>query len=543
MTSARSPKLTFAFLATAILMAVIAALLVATPNGVFAAAPDRPTDLTATAVYHDTVSLTWNHPEPGTVDNYQVLSRRVGSGAGRLVQVGTSRTTSFVHDGLESESTYIYRVKPVNSAGEEGRRSPRAEATTPAEETPDPTPAQPQRSDDEEQDNTARSSHDVLASNTDQTVNTSGSSHFQAQSFETGGDTGGYTITEVQIRLRTVTSGATTTVKIKEDDSGEPGNLVATLTTPATLTSSALNTFTAPAITTLDAGTTYWISVSEGVSNRVTFASTAGDGQTGWSIGNGRLWRASETSNWQSENASLVIVIKGSVGTTTVSDDATLSALTVNDGTNDLTLDPTFVSGTYVYEADVGGAVDEVTLTATVNDDGAEVSGVTLGGAAITDTDFTDGITVTSLVEGDNVIVVTVTAEDTTTQTYTITVTRATGISVIPLAWSLKPLGLTGGDKFRLIFLSSTKRNADPTNIATYDTFIQGLAAAGHDDIQDYSDGFHVVGCTEDTDARDNTETRHSSADRGVPIYWLNGIKVADDYQDFYVGGWDDEIH
>ena len=41
------------------------------------------------------------------------------------------------------------------------------------------------------------------------------------------------------------------------------------------------------------------------------------------------------------------------------------------------------MSGTYVYAADVGDAVDEVTLTATVNDDGAEVSGVTLGGTAI----------------------------------------------------------------------------------------------------------------------------------------------------------------
>ena len=199
------------------------------------------------------------------------------------------------------------------------------------------------------------------------------------------------------------------------------------------------------------------------------------------------------------------------------STDATLRALTVNDGTNDLTLDPTFASGTYVYEADVGGAVDEVTLTATVNDDGAEVSGVTLGGTAITDTDFTDGITVPSLVEGDNVIVVTVTAEDTTTQPYTITVTRATDISAIPFLWSLKPYGLRAGNKFRLIFLSSTTRNANPTNIATYDTFIQGLVAAGHDDIRAYSDDFHVVGCTEDTEARDHTETRHSSGTGAYP--------------------------
>ena len=108
------------------------------------------------------------------------------------------------------------------------------------------------------------------------------------------------------------------------------------------------------------------------------------------------------------------------------STDATLSALTVNDGTNDLTLAPAFASATYIYAADVANAVDEVTLTATLNDDNAEVSGVTLGGTAIADTDFSDGITVPSLVVGDNEIIVTVTAEDpTATQTYTVTVTRA----------------------------------------------------------------------------------------------------------------------
>ena len=108
------------------------------------------------------------------------------------------------------------------------------------------------------------------------------------------------------------------------------------------------------------------------------------------------------------------------------SSDATLSALMVNDGTNDLTLTPTFVSGTYAYQADVGNAVNTATLTATVNDDTAEVTTVTLAGTAIADTNFTDGITVPSLVEGDNEIVVTVTAQDATTQTYTVTVTRST---------------------------------------------------------------------------------------------------------------------
>ena len=183
-------------------------------------------------------------------------------------------------------------------------------------------------------------------------------------------------------------------------------------------------------------------------------------------------------------------------------------------------------------------------------DDGRDLATVRIQGggpfAALTVGDAAamrlgDEITVPSLVVGDNEIVVTVTVEDTTTLTSTIAVTRATDASVIPSDWSLKPLGLSDGDKFRPIFLSSMKRNANPTTIATYDTFIQDLAAAGHTDIQAYSDGFHVVGCTGDTDARDNTEARHMSADRGVPIYWLNGVNVADDYQDFYDGAWDDE--
>ena len=114
------------------------------------------------------------------------------------------------------------------------------------------------------------------------------------------------------------------------------------------------------------------------------------------------------------------------VTATPASDDATLSGLTVNDGTSDLTLDPTFTSAKTSYAAEVANAVTTVRLTAMTTDDGASVSGVTLNGNAIADSDFTDGITVPSLLVGDNAIIVTVTAEDTSsTQTYTVTVTRA----------------------------------------------------------------------------------------------------------------------
>ena len=146
--------------------------------------------------------------------------------------------------------------------------------------------------------------------------------------------------------------------------------------------------------------------------------------------------------------------------------------------------------------------------------------------AAIQDTAGNDAATFTTGMDG----VPAVTNNSTVTKT-------------VPADWSLKPTGLAAGDKFRLLFLSSTKRNASSTDIADYNTFIQTRAAAGHTDIQDYSADFRAVGCTADTDARDNTKTTYTTTDKGVPIYWLNGAKAADQYEDFYDGSWDDEAN
>ena len=48
---------------------------------------------------------------------------------------------------------------------------------------------------------------------------------------------------------------------------------------------------------------------------------------------------------------------------------------------------------------------------------------------------------------------------------------------------------------------------------------------------------------TRHVDARVNTDTTYTAADKGVPIYWFSGGKVADDYEDFYDGDWDDEAN
>ena len=135
--------------------------------------------------------------------------------------------------------------------------------------------------------------------------------------------------------------------------------------------------------------------------------------------------------------------------------------------------------------------------------------------------------------------------EELTSEAYpSATNTVAGDARTIPNDWALIPSGLGEGDSFRLMFLTSTTSATTSTSISDYNTFVQERAAASsHTGIQDHSETFKVVGSTEDVDARDNTGTTFTSSDKGVPIYWLDGNKVADEYEDFYDGSWDEEQH
>ena len=59
----------------------------------------------------------------------------------------------------------------------------------------------------------------------------------------------------------------------------------------------------------------------------------------------------------------------------------------------------------------------------------------------------------------------------------------------------------------------------------------------------DYPAGQTALVSTPGADARQITDTTWDESDRGVPIYWLNGARVADDYADFYDGVWADEAN
>ena len=88
----------------------------------------------------------------------------------------------------------------------------------------------------------------------------------------------------------------------------------------------------------------------------------------------------------------------------------------------------------------------------------------------------------------------------------------------VPSNWGLIPTGLGTGDEVPApVRQLAHSNNADDTDIANYNSWVQDRAAAGHAGIRAYSDGFRVVGSTAAVDAIDNTATTYTDDDKGVP--------------------------
>ena len=86
------------------------------------------------------------------------------------------------------------------------------------------------------------------------------------------------------------------------------------------------------------------------------------------------------------------------------------------------------------------------------------------------------------------------------------------------------------------MMITSNTRTAEASAISSYDTTVRGRIGAGHVDIRAYSGHFKVLASTAAVDARAHTGT--GGAGTGIPIHWLNGAKVANNYNDFYDGSW-----
>ena len=115
---------------------------------------------------------------------------------------------------------------------------------------------------------------------------------------------------------------------------------------------------------------------------------------------------------------------------------AGLSVLTISEGT----LTPVFDSATFTYSATVPNAVTSLTITPTTADSGATVAVTVNGGAAMTTGPFTAALDV-----GANTIEVVVTGADSSTLTYSLTVTRDEAPTVPTVPTVVEPqLGLQG---------------------------------------------------------------------------------------------------
>ena len=109
------------------------------PAGPDTTPPTAPTNLTATTASGSQINLAW----AAATDNVAVTSYLVescqGTGCSSFAQIGTSTTLAFNNMGLTAGTSYSYRVRATDAAGNLGPYSTVASATTTAPDTTPPT--------------------------------------------------------------------------------------------------------------------------------------------------------------------------------------------------------------------------------------------------------------------------------------------------------------------------------------------------------------------------------------------------------------------
>ena len=378
----------------------------AVPNRVTRADPTVPLNL---AVVPADAQLTFTWDPPTNTGGSPIIRYNYEFGPSGGTQAdgnhGTDPTGSqtLTKTGLTNGTAYTFKVRAITNFGGNTTVGPYTAVVT-------GTPNGPI----------------TLVSNASEALTGGGSTHFLAQSFGTGSHSTGYTVSEVQIYLTTV-SGKSTNVRIKEDNSGAPGDEVALLMNPGTFTANAFNTFTAPADTVLRGSRTYWLSVNEGISSasRMSYGSTRGTGQTGatgWTIADGRRYRNSEAASWTTDSVSLRITVKGTANPPDTTAPAFASAAA--DGTSliitfdeDLAAAASLANSAFtVKKTPTGGSEATVTLSATAPVISGKTVTLTLA-TALVSTDGSVKVTYTKPTSGSNNKLVDATGNETATFT------------------------------------------------------------------------------------------------------------------------------
>ena len=258
----------------------------------------------------------------------------------------------------------------------------------------------------------------TLVSNTGQADGDTGGlgSNDHAQAFTTGGHAAGYKLTGVDIEFASVAAFATAyAVSIWTDSSGSPGTSVGTLTRPASLTHTALNSYTSSSGIDLAASTTYFVIVDSSSGERNSLQNTASDsedtgGQSGFSIANGSVYRTrtATTGAWTAYTQSKKIAIKGYAKTATDTTAPAFASAAANGTSLVITFDEDLAaaaslanSAFTVKKTPSGGVEATVTLSATA----PVISGTTVTltlATALVSTDTAVKVTYTQPTTGSN---------------------------------------------------------------------------------------------------------------------------------------------
>ncbi len=104
---------------------------------------------------------------------------------------------------------------------------------------------------------------------------------------------------------------------------------------------------------------------------------------------------------------------------------------------------------------------------------------------------------------------------------------------------------LSPGSQFRYVFVTSTGRDATSIDINDYNDFVNNVAVSGTETNSILGD-WKVIASTATVNARENTNTltpRFPNPDRGLPIFGLDGVQIAANYDQFWGGDLDNPIN